>query len=93
MEDIKSFKSILPYSVKMIPPGGTDRSIDSQTAPPLIQEWAIYGLNELDFTLENKNSKLQPSILASNPQPSQILEHTARLVFPSGTSTRSLEGK
>ena len=37
MEGIKSFKSNLPYSVKMIPNDGTCQSIDAGVAPPLIQ--------------------------------------------------------
>lgn len=37
MEDIKSFKSVLPNSVKIIPGLLSDRSIDGNTAPPLIQ--------------------------------------------------------
>lgn len=37
MEDIKSFKSILPNSVKIIPNMTTDQSIDRHGVPPLIQ--------------------------------------------------------
>lgn len=36
MEDIKSFKSMLPNSVKTIPIMNSDQSIEDQTAPPLL---------------------------------------------------------
>lgn len=36
MEDIKSFKSMLPNSVKTIPIMNSDQSIEDRTAPPLL---------------------------------------------------------
>ncbi len=41
----------------------------------------------------SENAKSHGSTLASNANPSQILEHSAKLVFPSGTSIRRLTGR
>lgn len=46
IQDIKSFKSMLPNSVKEISFMDSDQSIGAHTTPPLLNEWAIYGLNE-----------------------------------------------
>ncbi len=45
IQDIKSFKSMLPNSVKEISFMDSDQSIGIHTTPPLLNEWAIYGLN------------------------------------------------
>jgi hypothetical protein len=44
MEEIKSFKTLLPNSVKIIPQIESSQSIEEHAPPPLIHEWAIYGL-------------------------------------------------
>lgn len=41
----------------------------------------------------SENAKCQGSTVASNQMPSQILEHSAKLTFPSGTSIKKLSGK
>ena len=93
MQDIKSFKSMLPNSVKMLPILDSDQSIADQAVPPLIKEWAIYGLGESLLEELSENDRKEANTLASNRHPSQILEHTSHLVFPSGTSVRKLSGK
>lgn len=64
---------MLPNSVKDIPVIDSDQSIGDHTTPPLLNEWAIYGLTEghmLDLPL---NTKANGLTLGSNLNPSQIL--------------------
>lgn len=44
LEEIKSFKSLLPYSIRDIPLPDSDRSLERDAPPPLLKEWAVYGI-------------------------------------------------
>ena len=73
MEDIRSFKSVLPNSVKFIPEIGSNQSIDDHAPPPLIHEWAIYGLQDQQAISMKEMTNVHASVLASNANPSQIV--------------------
>jgi hypothetical protein len=49
LEDIKSFKCMLPNSIKEIPVVDSDASIENISTPTLLKEWAIYGIIEEDL--------------------------------------------
>jgi len=64
---------LLPNSVKIIPQIESNQSIDENSPPPLIHEWAIYGLTEQQVHSMKEVSKVNGSLLASNKDPSQIV--------------------
>lgn len=48
---------------------------------------------ESDLAKPDCTKKYEGNTISSNCNPSQILEHTAKLVFPSGTHSKIITGK
>ena len=89
IDEVRSFKSMLPTSVKHINLNDSQNSIDDSVPPPLVKEWAVFGMSEEDImeragNQKDKGQRFAGSTLSSNYKPSQFVEHSSKLVFPSG---------
>jgi len=57
----------------------------------LIKEFSIYGIHEND--LKTMKLNIEGTTIVSSQNKSQILEHTSRLIFPSGIHVSYYSGK
>lgn len=71
----------------------SDNSIDQKNNYALIKEFAVYGVTEDDMRQAEVGHKFEGNTILANKNVSQILEHTSKLVFPSGTYVNYYTGK
>lgn len=84
---------MLPNSVRQIEIDHSDHSIDKHSLSSLLKEFAVYGIPESIIKTSKIDEKHEGSTVRCGHNNSQILEHTSKLVFPSGLGMETYEGK